>query len=200
MSEIENPYLSLIKDYFPYIKTQFNKGYEWTSNTHRKYYRQDLIMKFSYAIPDDNAIECIAEYSPLVEVGAGLGYWSYLLHQHGADIEAYDIALGDDNKWFCNEETRTGAWFPVKQCDAEFVPPCDRTLLLCWPPYDDNMAFNVLSRYSGDKLIYIGEDIDGCCGNEKFFNLLYKKWKEVEYIRIPQWTGLHDFIFIYKKR
>lgn len=36
-----------------------------------------LMSKYSWAIPDDNSLNIIKEFSPLIELGAGNGYWSW---------------------------------------------------------------------------------------------------------------------------
>ena len=42
----------------------------------------------------------------------------------------------------------------------------ERTLVLCWPPYDDDAAsYAVLRAYRGDTLIYIGEPDEGATGS-----------------------------------
>ena len=40
--------------------------------------------------PKRIALRTILAYSPLVEIGAGTGYWARLLRQLGADIVCYD--------------------------------------------------------------------------------------------------------------
>lgn len=44
----------------------------------------------SFAIPSEAALALIAEHAPLIECGAGTGYWSALLQQRGVDVIAYD--------------------------------------------------------------------------------------------------------------
>lgn len=38
-----------------------------------------LIEKYSWAIPDNNTLNIIKEFSPLIELGAGNGYWARYL-------------------------------------------------------------------------------------------------------------------------
>ena len=52
--------------------------------------RKKLIWAYSWAIPSNEVILKIAQHSPLLEVGAGTGYWSWLLRQARADIIATD--------------------------------------------------------------------------------------------------------------
>lgn len=37
---------------------------------------QPLVEKFAWAIPDNRSLRIIAEFSPIVEIGAGKGYWA----------------------------------------------------------------------------------------------------------------------------
>ena len=43
--------------------------------------RKPLIWAYAWAIPSDEAIHAIAELGPLLELGAGTGYWAWLLRQ-----------------------------------------------------------------------------------------------------------------------
>lgn len=45
----------------------------------------------SHAIPSREALAALKRLSPIVECGAGSGYWSRQLHDHGADVLAFDI-------------------------------------------------------------------------------------------------------------
>src|SRR5215469_4662144 len=56
------------------------------------HYRLALAQRFSYVLPEPHLLEVVRRYSPLVELGAGTGYWAYLLRMVGADIIAYDHA------------------------------------------------------------------------------------------------------------
>ena len=46
--------------------------------------------KYAWAIPNDDALMEIAKCTPLIEIGAGTGYWAWLLRQLGVDILAFD--------------------------------------------------------------------------------------------------------------
>ena len=92
-------------------------------------YRRYWIQKFSYAIPNDEALDLILSYSPIVEMGAGLGYWAYLLDQKGCDIVAYDIdPIPVDNKYL---HIQAVPWYKVKKCWSNFVPPRPNTPNTC---------------------------------------------------------------------
>lgn len=157
--------------------------------------RQALTRRYAWAIPDEDAIRAIAAWSPIVEIGAGTGYWASLLSQAGADVVAYDPEPGH-SKW-CDAQL----YFPVQVGDAsKAAAHPGRTLLLCWPPYRQKVAQQALEAYQGHRLVYIGEPEGGCCASDGFFALLHRSWELVREQRIPQWPGIYDRVFFYERR
>jgi len=159
--------------------------------------QEEFRRSWSYAIPSREAIERLVLLSPIVEIGAGAGLWAACLKAAGATIYAYDnfswrkaVALG--KHW----RVRQGGPLMVRRHPGA-------TLMLCWAPYDDSMAVRALKHYAktdGKRLIWIGEDEGGCCGGDDFWKLLRKlNFQEVDFIRIPQWPGLHDHVVIYER-
>src|SRR5439155_3416790 len=56
----------------------------------------------SWAIPNEQALDVLAKYAPLVECGAGMGYWTALLRARRVDAIAYDLAppsVGKKNRY-----------------------------------------------------------------------------------------------------
>ena len=49
-----------------------------------------LCKKYSWAIPDERALQILESFAPLIEIGAGKGYWARLLRDRGVDILAFD--------------------------------------------------------------------------------------------------------------
>jgi len=153
-----------------------------------KYYerRWELTEKYSFAIPNDEAIQLLVEHSPILEVGAGGGYWAWLVTQVGGEVLAIDnksrILHVEHNKWF--DVKRKKPYRTVKENP-------DHTLFLCWPEYNNPFAYNCLSMYKGNRVVFVGE-WSGCCADEKFFDLLEKEWEIETEIRIPQWPFIHD--------
>ena len=45
-----------------------------------------LRREYAWALPDERALRVLEAYAPLVEVGAGKGYWASLLHARGVDV------------------------------------------------------------------------------------------------------------------
>jgi hypothetical protein len=161
--------------------------------------RHDLCRTYSFAIPNRQAVNALARLSPLVELGAGTGYWAMLIAQAGATIQAYDKAPGAkhprNNYKFSQNYTNVlaGNETVLDRMDPQY------NLFLCWPNYNTDFAYNCLQHFRGTKFAYIGENRGGCTGNDKFFDLLEKNWKAQKAISIPRWPGIHDSLTIFTK-
>lgn len=158
--------------------------------------RPSLIRKYSFAIPDHKALLAIKECGPIVEVGAGSGYWARELHDIGVDIVAYD-AKEERWGWECS-------WFPVTKARGQDVVAqhSDRAMFLCWPSYSETWAYETLKAYvegGGRTVIYVGEGSYGCCADEDFFQYLdgvQQLDTAKEYHLIPTHYGINDHLCI----
>lgn len=180
---IENPYWEEIQ------KTRKNRKLfrDFLLDDYRE--RRRLVQKYAWAIPDQEAIEVIASYFPIVEIGAGTGYWAALIRQLGGEICCYDIKPPEQN------------WFKVSVGYPEHIKDhSNSTLFLCWPPYAEPMATDCLKLYSGKILLYVGEGHWGCTGDDNFHELLEKEFEEIRCVEIPQWSGLHDYLWVYRRK
>jgi hypothetical protein len=160
--------------------------------------RPHFTRNYSWAIPNEDAILTIASYSPLVEIGAGLGLWAHLISRAGGDIVAYDYAPPSKRK----RNTYTGrsrGFFPVHiGGPRKLLKHPNRNLLLVWPPYAEPMAWDCLRNFSGKHVLFVGE-YQGCTGDDRFFELLYNNFTNQHVIEIPQWEGINDALFIYRR-
>jgi hypothetical protein len=161
--------------------------------------RDECVSKFSWAIPNAQAIACLQKYSPLIEIGAGRGYWAYMLSKVGGYIRCYDVRPKHSYSYTHGVQPAEN-WFPVLYGKPKKAKKfSDHTLFLCWPPYATNMAWESLNYYEGNTLAYIGEDDGGCTGDHKFHEQLANEWERLESVYIPQWSGIHDHLTIYKR-
>ncbi len=176
---------------------------EFASIKHRQDFfqkRMYLPQQYAWAIPTAEALDELKHYQPIVEVGAGTGYWASLLRKMGVDIVAYDIVPvpAKDNAWHFRAKK---SWSEVLAGDDKIAAKFpERTLFICWPPGDDSFAVNALSLYKGKTLIYVGEDVGGCNGNDAFFDLLSKEWVLKKTIAIPQWPSIFDRMCVYERK
>jgi hypothetical protein len=202
--------------------------------------RRSSCIDYAWSIPTPEVIERLAAFSPIVEVAAGTGYWASLLAEAGASIEAFDLNPPGTRRYFdATEESPFEVWhshaegfFPVIECDATEVAASagDRTLMISWPEYQEDWCEHALRAFveaGGQRVIYIGEGSDGCCGTPEFFTLLgaqgcrgcfdeecgyvedewlrahtcqvLPEFRQVEYLPIPQWFGMHDGVYVYER-
>src|SRR5947209_5294851 len=181
-----NPYWSEVKDLFSTRSSNYTKAhYQWLIK-HAEV-REKCCRTYAYAIAEPASVAFVARHCGprAIEIGAGTGYWAWQLSQHGIDILAYDVAPPDKipNDFFAPRmekpsTTLIKTWHTVQQGGPEVLAEhADRTLFLCWPPYASDFAYQCLSVYQGQRLVFIGEGDGGCTGDDDFFNLLEKQWK-----------------------
>jgi hypothetical protein len=168
---------------------------EWTE-------RENFVHTKSWHIPSDSLIEALKKYTPLVSVGAGLGYTESLAIKEGVDIIATDLYPDPCvNKYFKND---VAPFLEVETLDAQeaIKKYQGRNVFMAWPPYSRDMAFRVACAMSSGKfLIYIGEAPGGCTADDEFFNYLESDFIEIEHgYSIKTWFGIRDRVFIYQKK
>ena len=164
--------------------------------------RPELVSRYAFSIPTGDILEPIAAHSPLIELGAGTGYWAMCLTDAGADIIAFDKRPPgeeppgewyDANRWF--DDT----WFAVGEGDEAMAGHHPgRSLLLCWPPLYDPMAAGALERYraaGGKTLIYIG--CPGGCGDDEFSAAL-ASMEPVLSMELWSWPGIDEKMAVYR--
>lgn len=197
VNKIDNPYLDEYtklprSEFFPYGAT----GIDFTAG---RDIRKEMSVRYAWAVPTQELIERIVRESPIIEIGAGAGYWAHLIEQAGGNIIAFDERpVPDPENIWCSQAERS--WFKVERGGPEQAGDHpDRTLFLCWPPYATPMAYDCLSAYKGDILIFVGEGSEGCTGDGVFWEELDTNWNKVDSLSIPQWSGLHDDMKVYKR-
>eukprot|EP00435_Cladocopium_sp_Y103_P045811 s253_g13.t1 len=116
---------------------------------------------------ENEVMQRLLSYSPLVEVGAGEGQWQAELRRRGADVVAFDN-LSSPSRFDAAASRLVVPGAEVQQADAEAAvsQSAGRTLLMV-----------CLQRYKGETLIYVGEGRGGVNGDNNFFDLLAESWK-----------------------
>ena len=157
------------------------------------------VRRYAFAVPTDAALATLARHAPIVELGAGTGYWAYLLRSRGVDCVAYDLAPPDHVPNPNRFQPLT--WTHVEQGGVEALAAHrDRALFLCWPSYREPFAARALSAYTGETLLYVGEPAGGHTADDAFFAQLAQDWQVVEHLALPNWPGTHDALTVYRRR
>lgn len=165
--------------------------------------REKLVRKYAWAIPNHDALKKIYNLQmPICEIGAGKGYWGYLLRQLGVECFLYDnesYLNRTEISRYCYFDNDPN-WTEVEEGGTEKAAKHKyAALFLCWPPYAEPMAYEALLHYQGKCVIFVGEGNGGCTGDERFFQLVNERFELVDSVKIPQYYGIHDRMFIYEQ-
>jgi tetratricopeptide (TPR) repeat protein len=159
-------------------------------------FKSDLTSYYAHAVPTEQALALMGRFGPIVEIGAGSGYWSALLRQRGVDVTAYDAWLG-------STYAPGVTWSPVLTGDAKMsaLHP-DHSLFLCWPTGAGG-AYEALSNYKGKRLLYVGEMDSDIMADQRFFTALKQDWRLTDRVAVPslQPTGTFDHsLFAFERK
>jgi len=157
--------------------------------------RRKLVSAYSWAIPSREALDSIVALElPILELGAGTGYWAFCLRQLGARVHAYDQNAHAPPHWSPVEQGESLAVLEQKNGFPEGA------LLLCWPPLGDPMAIESLQRFRGPFVIEIGEEAGGNTGTRSFADELERSWKLETQIDLPRWPNASDSLRIWSRK
>lgn len=194
-------------------------------------YRDRITTRYTWAIPAPDSlafIVAILDGRPVVEIGAGSGYWAWMLSQLGVKVAAWDLhPIGVEGTWFSEEfmlkrnvptDGPLTPYHPVNVGGPEVLKGdyADHVLFLCWPTMDP-WAAEAVRNFEGDTIIYIGEDPGGCTADSDFFALVGEgcgcwgddecdhKASDAIFERsatgpLTQWGGLHDTLQVFERK
>jgi len=196
---LTNPYLQEFTRLQPELARPPDPVANLYGRSHQLDRRAWCVRRYAFAIPTEAALDAIARYAPIVELGAGTGYWAWLLRERGVDCVAYDLAPPDQA---ANAHAfRPLTWTAVEPGSIDMLARhADRALFLCWPPYRDSFAARALRAYAGSTFIHIGEPRGGHTADDTFFDALEGHWRPVERVALPNWPGTCDALTVFTPR
>jgi hypothetical protein len=161
--------------------------------------RGAFVANWGFSIPCAEAISALHSLSPLVELGAGSGYWTALMRAAGADMVAtdkvsegspgYDLTAG----LHCQIE-------PLCGLSAVQAHP-SRNVFCSWPTeLDDWCAEAAAAIQPGRYLGLISKGRGGNVGSDALFDLLDKAFTPKGEIVIPQFPGSADGLTFFQRR
>lgn len=157
---------------------------------------------YAYAVPNGPALACLKRFSPIVEVGAGSGYWAMLMRERGVDVSAMDIAPPAPE--FSNKANAyhgcVPPWTVVTKGGPQLLAQYpSRTLFMCYAPPDGKMALEALRCYSGKYLVLVGE-WGGTTHGPEFEAELLRDWMIKERISLPNWANTAYDMTVWRRR
>jgi hypothetical protein len=165
--------------------------------------RLKFIDRFGFAIISELAVQTIAKYAPLVEVGCGSGYWSYELRKVGVDVMPTDPGTGKyRGSSKCEPVTWDKPWSEIERLNGVQAVEkySERNLLTVWPDYDTEWPVETLWKFTGQTCLYVGEGPYGCTADEDFHDLLADKFERIEEIALPRFDGIHDSLEVWRRK
>jgi hypothetical protein len=154
---------------------------------------------YAWAIPNDEAIWTLVKHSPIIEIGAGRGYWAGLAAAAGASIIAFD-SNPPTKQAVNNWHRQPGTFYKVSKADLDVVRMYpERTLFLCWPPHGSDVALRTIQNYKGKTVIYVGDDGHVSSGTPEFYKEMSIFFTFVQAVDIPRWPGIHDRLEVWQR-
>lgn len=176
---------------------EWSRGCDWRHTLHETEVRWKFIQTYGFAILHQPAIEAIRPYAPLLEIGAGSGYWSYELQKHGIDIIATDSETGKYGFWG-KDGNSTGRWknfytdIQTIDCRDAIRKYPNRNILTVWPDYDAPWAYHAIRMFTGKTVIYMGEGHGNCTADDNFHEYLDSEFSNQILVPMPHFWGNYD--------
>ena len=172
-----------------------------------------LVTTFAYGIPSDAALDRLAAFGQLLEIGAGGGYWARCLQLRGARVIAFDRLAPAQQRRKAGHLLQHHPVFIGGPAEALAAVPDAATLLLVWPPGISNrnekaggaparfssMGVQALERFSGPDLIFVG-DHTASFGSPAFFARLERQFTLTETLPLPNLGRWRDAVHLYRRR
>lgn len=159
----------------------------------------DLIANYAEAVPTIEALEVLADLGPLLEIGAGGGYWARLLRDRGADVLAVDLPDGCRGSW----DLRGSPWTDIVDGDHRSVASHpDRTPFVCWPPRPSGFATHVVQLAAQDTivLITVGPMRLTETSTDPLWDALdHGGFRQTRRVDIPTWHGRGDHLSVWQR-
>ena len=126
LAKLENPLLDMYK------KLGVNSSVGRT--VHSFQIRDMATRDFAWAVPNLKALETLARYAPIIEMGAGRGYWAWLLRKAGVEITTYDpYPPREGNNTYA--QGNTNEFVEILKGGEEALEKIEHaSLFLCWAP------------------------------------------------------------------
>jgi hypothetical protein len=174
--------------------------------------RDFFVNEFAWAVPNRESIAAIRRFAngdPILEVGSGKGCWAALIQLTGSTVFATDdfsTHVPNEPNGSTGKYTNRQTFTFVERLDhREAIQKyafCD-VLLLCWPPYGTHMSQEALEQFTGSRLVYIGEKNDtgtAITGDKNFHKTLSAEWNLTTRFPIPNWPGIFDAVYFYRRK
>ena len=154
-----------------------------------------LLARYAHAVPSLGALDALRQLEPLLEIGAGAGYWARLLRDRGTDIVAVDPCPVQFNSWV----QRAEAWTTVERAGNEAVRwHPDRAVFVCWPARPGGFMRQILADGAGRTIALITDALPS--RYDDLHDQLTAGWLQSRRVALPTWPYRGDHLSIWTPR
>lgn len=156
--------------------------------------RDTALHQFGFAIPCRELLNLLKQHQPIVEIGAGSGYMTKLMRNHGIEV------IGTDSGW--GHYSFTVGQYDPQQLQLQGKTAVrrypDHTVFCSWPTLQHTWFRQALRAVRiGQHAIIIEED---ACANETTWDYRDNSFNEVLRIPIPAWNYMNDRCALWQKK
>jgi len=156
---------------------------------------QIFVHVFGWSVPSIESLNEAVNFidsDTVLEIAAGVGFWSRLLRSKNVNVHTTSIV---DGHYYKEMEMEQNIWTPIELLsgvDAVQKYTDANCLFLSW---GNGVLYEALPFFKGNKVIIIGEDSGGCTDY-----LESDDFELVKCIDIPKWYCLHDEMRFYVRK
>ena len=165
-----------------------------------------LMHHFGCVCPSYEALailEKVARSRPIIDMGSGNGYWTYLLrHEHECNVVAIDSGQSTwRTTWIGDTIVADGVQQLRKRSSGK-----DDVLLLVYPVVSNQFTEKVIKEYKGDTICVAGtQNGNGYTGfkdetMDQWFEANMKNWRKLIQVPLPSFPGKDDALFVFMSR
>ncbi len=161
--------------------------------------RKAFCRVWGFSIPCREAVEALRGLNhPLVEVGAGSGYWTALLRAAGLDVVATDLEAQGEGPY----GSGMGRYAPLEALGAvEAVRAYPGRDVFCsWPSAGADWCAEAVSEIAvGRAFAWIGDRPGGVTATPALHEVLAERFEPVAEVEIPQFPWVDDRLTIHRR-
>lgn len=156
--------------------------------------RSKAIKEFGFAIPCRELLDVLKQHQPIIEIGAGSGYFTTLMRKHGVEVLGTDPGIGSFGFSFgCHDNQQL-----VMQGKTAIRRYRGRTVFCSWPTLDHTWFRQAMRAMRiGQKLIVIEED---SCAEQSTWDYREATFKPLADVPLPAWNHMNDRASVWVKQ
>lgn len=161
--------------------------------------RKAFIRNWGFSIPCHETVEALrALNAPLLEIGAGSGYWVALLRAAGLDVVGADVANDGEGAY----GSGLGRCCPIEAMDGATAVTRypERDVFCSWPSQDQTWALEAVRALNvGRAFALIGDGPQGVTGTPELYADLAARFEQVADVEIPRFPRMNDRLTIHRR-